>query len=369
MLCAKPYVKDGQSIIGMDFDPSRRELLMNKTLFPCGQCINCRIYLGSMWKTRLILEASSHESSVFVTLTHNPESRPKDNSVSKEIAQKFLKRLRILIEPRKVRYFLLGEYGSEEYSMHPHYHAIFFGMTTLDKYWIYKAWNQVEPLSIDVKGNYKHPEEKGYITVSEFSDSRAGYITGYTTSKLYKNRDMAKEMGLKEEFVIMSRKPGLGLEAAIRIAEGYKKNPEYDGRIIDSITLGVKKFPLGRYLTTKIAEHLGTDVSLFERRLEDYQKELFTTANIGNDDKTRSFYDEILAKNRPKRDRMQNKHKRYGRRQHKLSEKEERKENETFKIFAKPLQAYNRKHGLANANNVVRGAPWRFHPAKDKSAN
>ena len=52
-----------------------------------------------------------HESSQFITLTYAPENYPKNGSVSPREMQLFLKRLRRLVEPVQLRYYLVGEYG------------------------------------------------------------------------------------------------------------------------------------------------------------------------------------------------------------------------------------------------------------------
>ena len=92
--------------------------------FGCGQCIPCRINRKRLWTHRLMLESFSHSDATFVTLTYDPE-KYSGESLRPEDVTKFLKRLRRKLEPKKLRYYLVGEYGDK--TGRPHYHIALFG--------------------------------------------------------------------------------------------------------------------------------------------------------------------------------------------------------------------------------------------------
>lgn len=71
-------------------------------------------------------EASLHDENCFITLTYKEAGY---NLVYKDF-QDFMKRLRFRFRPRKIRFFMCGEYG--EISSRPHFHAILFGFNFPD---------------------------------------------------------------------------------------------------------------------------------------------------------------------------------------------------------------------------------------------
>ncbi len=95
----------------------------------CGQCLGCRLDRSRMWAARMVHESTLHDDNCFVTLTYAEE--PYGGTLVKEHFQKFMKRLRKKIAPRRVRYYQCGEYGEE--LRRPHYHAVLFGFDFEDK--------------------------------------------------------------------------------------------------------------------------------------------------------------------------------------------------------------------------------------------
>lgn len=111
---------------------------------PCGKCILCRIRKRNEWTIRCTHELDYHETSSFVTLTYDDENLPIKNilpTLVKTDLQKFIKRLRKTIHPKKLRYFAAGEYG--DITGRPHYHLILFGLGLKhqDKEQIKNAWH------------------------------------------------------------------------------------------------------------------------------------------------------------------------------------------------------------------------------------
>jgi hypothetical protein len=69
-------------------------------------------------------------------LTYDDEHLPPNNSLLKKDLQKFFYKLRQKIKPIKIRYFAVGEYGSNK-TKRPHYHIILFGYVPKDLEYFY----------------------------------------------------------------------------------------------------------------------------------------------------------------------------------------------------------------------------------------
>lgn len=130
----------------------RRELSTGeKMAVSCGSCLGCRIDRSRMWGLRCAHEASLHEDNCFITLTYSDECIPPYWTLEKTHFRLFMKRLRKFIEPKKIKFYMCGEYGAK--CMHipigsdatvkscdrcnvgrPHYHAILFGHDFIDLY-------------------------------------------------------------------------------------------------------------------------------------------------------------------------------------------------------------------------------------------
>lgn len=313
MLCSNPYMKTKTGVRPYHIvNEHNRSAVMP---FGCGCCLNCRITLSQVWRHRLLLEYKTAEKAVFVTRTMANHNLPDDLSVDIEETKKFLKRLRDRIG--KFRYFTIGEYGSEEryektdpknwVPLRPHYHDIIFGHDESVHMDIYKAWNRCKPSEIRKGPNgkfYYNPNEIGTITVTPFNDLRAGYISGYTTSKLYKNKYVVEEYGRKGEFASQSKmEGGLGLQATLRAGEVMLKDPNFDPseKIIEFFQYGKKKLPLGRYLTNALAEYLGTPECLFENRKLEHETEFFTKYVFGKDTEEHEWFNGMMRESEAKR--------------------------------------------------------------------
>lgn len=166
---------------------------------PCGKCAACLSRRRSQWSMRLFNEVRNSDTCYFITLTYNDEHLNykfiNDDGeiidvpvVCKRDVQLFLKRLRKKIEPFKIRYFLVSEYGPKTFR--PHYHMLLFNFphllkNKLDEY-LLDAWNL------------------GFIRVDPVTDARVNYVTSYcldsSTLPAY----------LDKNFMLCSRRPGLG---------------------------------------------------------------------------------------------------------------------------------------------------------------
>lgn len=195
---------------------------------PCGKCIGCRLARSADWANRCIVESLEHEQNCFVTLTYSNDNLPpcKHNCLYisddesgegfigdspihplvKRDLQLFMKRLRDKIYPQKVRFFACGEYGPK--SLRPHYHLILFGYDFTDK--IYLKCNDLgQPL-------YTSPTleklwGKGFVSIGQADWNACAYVARYIMKKqLGEGSEVYDRLDYEPEFVLMSRKPGIG---------------------------------------------------------------------------------------------------------------------------------------------------------------
>ena len=227
-----------------ELSPERR---LELTPFPCGWCLPCRINKARMWQHRIMLESKSHINNIFVTLTYDDNKVPMNDNADlilfKPDVQNFMKRLRRRRNNERIRYFAVGEYGSQ--TNRPHYHLCLFGLHETDEPDIEKAWSE-------------QGERIGITHVGEINSESARYIAGYTIKKLTRPND-ERLMGKPPEFMISSkRNGGIGHDEVVRIAKRLKNNPYLDtDEILNTFTIGGKAFPLGGYLTNVLFNNLG----------------------------------------------------------------------------------------------------------------
>lgn len=176
-------------------------------LTPCGKCIGCRTDKRREWTSRLILEDKDEQKKgyfgYFITLTYDDDHLPSDGCLVKKDFQDFMKRFRINFKRRfdvcDVRFFGCGEYGENFHR--PHYHLIS---------WI--------PLDIDdVKSVTQLSWNLGFVEVDYASVDRFAYVAGYVSKKLIDSDDIeavdvdtGEVTKLTKEFLLMSRRPGIG---------------------------------------------------------------------------------------------------------------------------------------------------------------
>lgn len=150
-----------------------------KLFVPCGQCIGCRLEYSRQWAVRCMHEARLHEFNCMLTLTYSDEFCPGDLSLEHRHVQLFLKRLRKLLEPVRIRYFMCGEYGEE--NGRPHYHVLVFGFTPTDRVFYrnsgagFPAYTSV---SMDSVWRF------GRVYVGDVSFESAAYVARYCLKKV-----------------------------------------------------------------------------------------------------------------------------------------------------------------------------------------
>lgn len=228
--------------------------------FGCGQCLPCRINRRRVWTHRMILESFCHSKSSFVTLTYSPKFLPSGATLVPRDVCLFLKRLRNLVYPLKLRYYLVGEYGDR--SERPHYHLALFGLGVDDASVIDKAW------------------EMGHTFVGDLSFHSAGYVAGYVTKGMTKCQDKRLN-GRHPEFARMSTRPGIGAKAVLNIVKSMSSIISSMQRTGPSVIVpsvlkhGRKSYPLGRYLKDRIRDALFISKEDYSREaLDIYSQEM-----------------------------------------------------------------------------------------------
>lgn len=229
MLCEKPY-------------------MIGSLPCACNRCFPCRVNRRRIWAHRIVLESKVSSDSCFVTLTYAEDYLPKGAGLNPKHVQDWLKRLRKLVAPQKIRYFVVGEYG--ERSLRPHYHVALFGIHP----WLAGG---VSGQSGFVARTWGY----GFSYVGELNVDSAMYIAGYCTKKMSSISD-PKLNGKPKEFTRMSLRPGLGYAAMDDVARAipaYLRGTytENDSDVPGSLKHGRKQLPLGRYLRGVLREKLG----------------------------------------------------------------------------------------------------------------
>jgi len=174
---------------------------------PCGRCVGCRLERARNWTIRIMHEAQMHEKNSFITLTYDDEALTfggAQATLFKKDLQDFWKRLRKETNA-KLRYFACGEYGEQR--SRPHYHACVFGFDFPDKALLSRQGDNdlySSPLLDSVWSD-------GHCSVGALTPGSAAYVARYILDKnLGKERVYYEEKGIEPEFVVMSRKPGIG---------------------------------------------------------------------------------------------------------------------------------------------------------------
>jgi len=178
---------------------------------PCGKCLNCKKKRRSDWSLRLEHEYLYSDSALFITLTYNDASIPRNKGIptlNKKDLQDYIKRLRnshvayvsrelgirkseVKNYSKQIRYYAVGEYGSK--TNRPHYHILLFNYDIANLKPIESQWKNTQT---------GHP--LGFVDIGKVSSASINYTTKY----------MFKQWGKKDlrqrPFTNMSRRPMIG---------------------------------------------------------------------------------------------------------------------------------------------------------------
>lgn len=165
-----------------------------KVPVPCGRCPPCKLRRVNGWVFRLLQEDKRSDTSHFVTLTYDTKFVPISENgfmtLRKSDFQKYMKRLRKLCPGADLKYYAVGEYGTNRHR--PHYHAIIFGVPDIELF--AEAWK--------LDGN-----SLGAVHVGTVSGESIAYTLKYIDKQsgklLYGSRD-----DREPEFPLMSKRLG-----------------------------------------------------------------------------------------------------------------------------------------------------------------
>lgn len=178
-------------------------------------------------------EAQMHKENDFITLTYAPEHVPNPATLIYRHFQLFMRRTRKALKPKKIRFYMAGEYG--EQNGRPHFHAIIFGHSFTGK----------SPLGKSAKGfTLWHSQQLaqlwpfGHVSTGEVNFDTAAYVARYVMKKV--TGDLATEHYTKTdpgtgeiylqqpELSRMSLRPGLGKNWLLK----YANDVYPEGKII-----------------------------------------------------------------------------------------------------------------------------------------
>lgn len=239
MLCRNPYMASGGQAFG------------------CGQCMPCRVNRRRMWTHRIMLEANLHPVNSFVTLTYSDDQIPYTQGALQTLNRKdltdFLKRLRWDYQPSQLRYFSVGEYGDQ--TERPHYHLALFNYPPCAR-GVTRINGRQDCCDICVR--IARIWGQGIIHSGQLESSSAAYISGYVTKKFTSPKD-PRLQGRKEEFATMSLKPGIGAGFMDEVASTLLEHSlDQLPDVPNALAHGGRPRPLGRYLTRRLRERIGS---------------------------------------------------------------------------------------------------------------
>lgn len=158
------------------------------------------------------------------------------------------------IAPERIRYFAVGEYGDETWR--PHYHIALFGHAPC-----WHGETRQKPLHARCCppcDRLAAVWKRGRIENLKLDPGLATYIAGYTLKKLTAKDDERLD-GRLPEFAIMSLVPGIGAGAIPKVAGSIGHLVEHHIDVPAGLRVGPKKYPLGRYLRSKLRVELGRE--------------------------------------------------------------------------------------------------------------
>lgn len=179
---------------------------------PCGQCIGCRLEKARQWSVILTDEARYYEENSFLTLTYSDEHLPAGGSLDPSALQRFWKRLRARVAPKRLRHFSVGEYG--DITARPHYHAICFGHAFLGDRKPFGRTKRGEPLYTSEQLSECWPY--GHATIGAVNVDSCGYVARYATKKISGDKAKDHYAGRVPEFLRLSQQLG------VRFFEDFK---------------------------------------------------------------------------------------------------------------------------------------------------
>lgn len=190
-----------------------------------------------------MLEGTQHPAAFFVTLTYSEAELPAEGVLKKHV-QRYLRDLRRMIAPRRVRYFCTSEYG--ERFGRPHYHLALYGALVPRE--LIESWG------------------RGIVDVRLLGPESAAYICGYILKE-----PSGESTGRNPEFRLMSRRPGIGGMAIDAMARDLGRVLTAGEDVPRALRIGGRLWPAGRYVRVRLRGGAGVDDGL-RRYIEDMKR-------------------------------------------------------------------------------------------------
>jgi len=237
-------------------------ITVNGALMPCGKCQGCLRRWRRAWVGRMLTEAAALGESSFITLTYaddplryHPETETWTPSLEKSHIKNWQRSVRRKATPLGLpkRFFIAGEYGSQ--NGHPHYHVILFG--------IGPTW---KPHFVD---SWEHGFQSWYAASAKSMAYVAKYCLKHARDpELEKLRamewgDVELTRVSQEPFRMMSRNPPIGAALASKVAATLGK-PGLPQELLQAekalkgeFTVGKDKYPIARTIRERLDRELG----------------------------------------------------------------------------------------------------------------
>jgi len=220
-----------------------------------------------------MLEAKLHGDNSFWTLTYSDTNLPITEKGLYTLNPKdltlFLKRLREDYSPSKLRYFYVGEYGTE--TGRPHYHLALFNYPKCER-GVTQPNRRGDCCSICDR--VRTIWSQGIVYSGNLEDASAAYIAGYVTKKMTSKGD-PRLCGRHPEYARMSLKPGIGAGFIPEVASALlTHNLEELTDVPTSLRHGSRVEPLGRYLTRQLRLQVGKDPNVPMEVIQEAQEKM-----------------------------------------------------------------------------------------------
>lgn len=210
---------------------------------------------------------SQYKDNAFLTLTYAEDQLPEGGTLVPRHLQLFFKKLRKIVEPSRIRFFAVGEYGSR--TGRPHYHCALFNYPSCFKPYSPKSGHCncaacvgiLESWRADDGASRKKGPIRGNIVLGKLEPASAAYVAKYATKSMAKgDHDVPHPAGCLPPFSRQSLRPGLGEGVCDDIASAilFATRGELSD-IPNYLSHGKLRRPVGRYLRGKIRERLGID--------------------------------------------------------------------------------------------------------------
>lgn len=272
-------------------DAPNKRLVFKKTdshsgipiLVPCGRCHGCKLEHSRQWAVRCMHEKRMHTNSAFLTLTYDDAHLPSGGTLVKRDLQLFMKSLRHVTGPG-LRFFGCGEYG--EKNGRPHYHVLLLSHTIPNLRPAKSSLSRNSDFPLYESSTLSNLWQAGTSLVGDVTFESAAYVARYCLKKISGEKAADHYKGRTPEFLVMSRRPGIGASYLAKYNSEILTNdnvivngmpsaiPRYYGvRLTDNIDQNMNNFGcLSRLAVLKIARRRKidrTDKSLRRLRVKE----------------------------------------------------------------------------------------------------